>query len=71
MLKKHNKKLKNDEVGLTEISKLIVCAFSMDRTKTELILKLSKLGFTAKRIGVLLNTPTKDITSILIRKRKK
>lgn len=71
MSKKHNKKSKNDKIDLTEISKLIVCALSMGRSKTDLILKLNKLGFTAKRIGILLNTPTKDVTSILIQKRKK
>lgn len=70
MPQKRNKNLENHKPDLTEISKLIICAFSLGRTKTEIILKLTVFGFKPSRIGVLLNTPTKDVTSVLSRAKK-
>ena len=73
MPKKNNKKLKIEgtDIDLTEISKLIVCGLSYGMTKTEIIMKLTDFGFDSKRIGILLNRPTKNISSILIKKSKK
>jgi len=70
MTDKRNKKSENQKSDFTEIAKLIVCLFSLGRTKTEIILKLSDFGFKPSRIGILLNTPTKDVTSILSRAKK-
>ena len=73
MSKKNNKKLKigGTDIDLTEISKLILCGLSYGMTKTEIIMKLTDFGFDSKRIGILLNRPTKNISSVLRRKVKK
>jgi len=48
MANKNNKKPKNQELDFTEIAKFIICSFSLGKTKTEIILKLSDFGFISR-----------------------